>query len=380
MGGLASKICGGGTEKPPLASNTVSSYAAAYLGEYTDEKETFGIPAPVFEVGEKKKRSPSSGAATSDDDDDDDATTDSDEATRCASDDDGLGTSSDVASSIDPGSPGLAVAAWKSAEPEGGTPTAEPDEEGLTDSEKRDRAELKELTELIQKWKEPGALVRVPPRKVIPDSSNRAGTCLSVEHVHYLAHSFATQGFVPRKDNQGHDIPVLVRERVDSDLGAKAVRAWRAKLAEEPGFPPASYYEAGSFKGPELFTSLGNGHFNQALNLFACESSSIHDPNRRYAIREDRKLKEAVDIGVPALVLRGGMSPKERETVSRLLNSKREYRWIEKPDGSVDVSGAIEDTGNASQFERLSKELDAEELNCLIREKLKLKDSHRVGR
>ena len=51
----------------------------------------------------------------------------------------------------------------------------------------------------------------------------------------------------------------------------------------------------------------------------------------------------------------------------------------------MDVSGAIEDTGKATLFESLSKELDAEELSCLIREKLKaegrgLKDSHRVGR
>ncbi|CAJ1423020.1 unnamed protein product, partial [Effrenium voratum] len=123
-------------------------------------------------------------------------------------------------------------------------------------------AELGLLNDLISKWRVPG-VAKVAPRKVIPDFSNRGHTGLSVEHVHYLATSFKEKGFQKRNGNDGHDIPVLVRESPDSELGSKSIENWRSKLEDEKGFPPKEHYER-LFKGKELYTSLGNGHFNQA--------------------------------------------------------------------------------------------------------------------
>ena len=56
----------------------------------------------------------------------------------------------------------------------------------------RDRAELKVLNDLVHKYR--CGIERIPPRRVIPDYSNRGHTGLSVEHVHYLATRFLEKG------------------------------------------------------------------------------------------------------------------------------------------------------------------------------------------
>jgi len=212
---------------------------------------------------------------------------------------------------------------------------------------------------------------------VIPDFSNRGHTGLSVEHVHYLAKSFMEKGFQKRVDNKGHDIPVLVKESRLSDLGNKSVENWRSKIADEPGFPPSSHYER-LFAKDTLYTSLGNGHFNQALNLVSCECKSIYK-EEKYAVGGDRALREAIESGVDAIVLKADIPLRDRETISRLLNSKREYKWTVHQDGSVDIKDAKEDFTQVKQFEAMSKVLDAVELNCLVRAELGVKDSHRIG-
>eukprot|EP00747_Dinoflagellata_sp_TGD_P123519 gnl/TRDRNA2_/TRDRNA2_173831_c0_seq2.p1 gnl/TRDRNA2_/TRDRNA2_173831_c0~~gnl/TRDRNA2_/TRDRNA2_173831_c0_seq2.p1 ORF type:complete len:465 (-),score=105.12 gnl/TRDRNA2_/TRDRNA2_173831_c0_seq2:139-1533(-) len=246
----------------------------------------------------------------------------------------------------------------------------------VTSDANKDKEELELLNKIISEWREPGMQI-VPPRKVIPDFSNRAHTGLSVEHVHYLACSFRDKGFQKRVGDRGHDIPVVVRQPKDSDLGQKSIKNWREKLKEEDGFPPPEHYER-LFKEDLLFTSLGNGHFNQALNLFLNECKSIYG-DQPYRIGKDQALGEAVQQGVSSIVLRGDIPLRERETVSRLLNSKREYHWKVSPDGSVDISDANEDTKQCKQFEALSKVLDAVELNCLVRCELDIKDSKRIG-
>jgi len=244
------------------------------------------------------------------------------------------------------------------------------------DDANRDKEELALLNKLISEWRIPGMEV-VPPRKVVPDFSNRGHTGLSVEHVHYLATSFKEKGFQKRRGNAGHDIPVLVRESATSDLGKKSIQNWRSKLADEPGFPPKEHYER-LFSQPELYTSLGNGHFNQALNLFGNECASIYS-DKKYTIGGDAALREAVEEGVSSVVLRAAIPLRDRETISRLLNSKREYKWNVKEDGSLNILDADEDTSTCKQFEALSKVLDAVELNCLVRAELGVKDSHRIG-
>jgi len=244
------------------------------------------------------------------------------------------------------------------------------------DDPDKDRKELKLLNDTIQKFREPG-MFNIPPKKVIPDFSNRGHTGLSVEHVHYLAKSFKERGFIKRHGNTGHDIPVLVRETTSTELGKKSVANWREKLEDEPGFPPKEHYER-LFSGSEVFTSLGNGHFNQALNLFYNESKSIY-ADWNYEIGQDKDLYEAVHTGVQSIVLRPEISLRERETISKLLNSKREFKWNVNADGSLNILDAAEDTTQCKQFEALSKVLDAVELNCLVRTELGIKDSDRIG-
>jgi hypothetical protein len=240
----------------------------------------------------------------------------------------------------------------------------------------QDKEELALLNRLVCEYRLPG-LRKVAPRLVIPDFSNRGHTGLSVEHVHYLAKSFREKGFIERHGNKGHDIPVLVEEGTSSDLGKKSIANWRSKLADEPGFPPLEHYEK-TFRGSQMYTSLGNGHFNQALNLFLCECKDIYGENR-YLVGNDHKLKEAVEVGVDAIVLRNAIPLRDRETISKLLNSKREYKWQVAEDGSIDILDAKEDTHQVKQFEAMSKVLDAVELNCLVRAELNIKDSHRIG-
>eukprot|EP00448_Togula_jolla_P013057 CAMPEP_0170597220 /NCGR_PEP_ID=MMETSP0224-20130122/15593_1 /TAXON_ID=285029 /ORGANISM="Togula jolla, Strain CCCM 725" /LENGTH=455 /DNA_ID=CAMNT_0010921681 /DNA_START=59 /DNA_END=1426 /DNA_ORIENTATION=- len=246
----------------------------------------------------------------------------------------------------------------------------------VENSEDQDKAELLLLNSIIDKYRLPD-LLNIPPSQVIPDFSNRGHTGLSVEHVHYLAQSFAENGFKNRTGNSGHDIPVLVQEPSNSELGAKSIQNWRAKVSEEKGFPPKEHYER-LFTKSKIYTSLGNGHFNQALNLFLNECDSIYGKGK-YQIGKDKALHQAVHVGVSSIVLRSEITLRERETVSRLLNSKREYKWIVGQDGSVNIADATEDQTTCKQFEALSKVLDAVELNCLVRAELGVKDSHRIG-
>eukprot|EP00913_Durusdinium_trenchii_P021117 g19842.t1 len=93
----------------------------------------------------------------------------------------------------------------------------------------------------------------------------------------------------------------------------------------------------------------------------------------------DRDLKEAVYQGVGSIVLKGEIPLRDRETISKLLNSKREFKWNVNSDGSLNITDAYEDTTTCKQFEAMSKVLDAVELNCLVRSELGVKDSHRIG-
>lgn len=152
---------------------------------------------------------------------------------------------------------------------------------------------------------------------------------------------------------------------------------WRAKLKDEQGFPPQEHYER-LFKKPEFFTSLGNGHFNQALNLYFTESPDIYGSDK-YTIGNDQNLKEAVYSGVSSVILKASLPLRDREIISKLLNSKREFKWNIKPDGSLSIFDAAEDMTQVKQFEAMSKVLDAVELNCLVRSELGVKESHRIG-
>ncbi|OLQ08320.1 hypothetical protein AK812_SmicGene8177 [Symbiodinium microadriaticum] len=231
---------------------------------------------------------------------------------------------------------------------------------------KKDAEEVSLLCALVSQWREPTTF-KVLPRLVIPDFTNRAQTGLGVELLHYVATSIRQRGFQKRSGRQGHDIPVLVREPAGSDSKAEALRVWRARVADEEGFPPVRVRD-----DEEMFTSLGNGHFFQALNLFQTEWKAIND-DVHYSVGSDSLLEEALKEGVASVILRHSTPRPVRAKIAELLNAKREFQWTLNEDGTVDTGSSLENTDYCSQFEWLSKGMDAEQVNCLVRTHLGIK-------
>mmetsp|Transcript_107 Transcript_107/g.107 ORF Transcript_107/g.107 Transcript_107/m.107 type:complete len:251 (+) Transcript_107:60-812(+) len=220
-----------------------------------------------------------------------------------------------------------------------------------------------ELKELIERWREPD-MIPIRSDKIIPDWTNRERTGLSLEHIHNIATNMAKDGFKKREQGTGHDIPVLVREFPPSELGQRALQRWRVTCQDNAYFPPCLLEE----DAPEFFCSLGNGHFSQALNLFRNQTPSIFFYDQ-YSTGDDAALKEAIDIGVESIILRNDMAWQDRKFVSLMLNKTHDLQWNILPDGSVDITTNKEGP-KATQFEMLSKVLDAEELSALVRIKL----------
>jgi len=236
----------------------------------------------------------------------------------------------------------------------------------------KDAQDVALLQTLIAQWRE-GDLCRVRSRQVVPDFTNRAQTGLGVELVHFIAGSIRKHGFKKRIGNQGHDIPVVVRESPTSAFHAEALSLWRQRVAEDDGFPPVRINV-----DEELFTSLGNGHFFQALNLYACECKAINNLGYNYVIGNDADLIGAISLGVPSIVLRHDTPRPVRAKIAELLNMKRDFMWTLKDGGTVDVSEMAEDTSYCTQFEWLSKGMDAAQVDCLVRTHCRIRDSKRI--
>jgi len=227
------------------------------------------------------------------------------------------------------------------------------------------------LCALVAQWREKDT-VRVRSKQVVPDFTNRSQTGLGVELMHYIAKSIKEKGFKARTGKDGHDIPVLVREPPGSEFQGEALRVWRARVQDEEGFPPVRARD-----DEELFTSLGNGHFFQSLNLYDTEWQAIN-ADFRYSIGSDMALRKAVEEGVVSVVLRHETPRPVRAKIADLLNSKREFQWTLNDDGTVDTGKMGENSEYCTQFEWLSKGMDAEQVNCLVRIHLGIKDSKRI--
>jgi hypothetical protein len=222
----------------------------------------------------------------------------------------------------------------------------------------------------------------VRSKHVVPDSTNREQTLLSVEHVHFIAGRFAAEGFRKRTpgSSSGHDVPVLVRAPAGCPMGAAALAAWRKRAGEHAGFPRCDV-------APDArvwFTSLGNGHFNQALNLFRLNWVSLFTGERYVIPFADDALREAIEEGVESIILLPDTPRAARKELSLLLNRAHTARWTVREDtgevvvhASPPAPGAGADTDaeggeRVSQFEALSKVCDADELGALLRIKLRV--------
>ena len=108
------------------------------------------------------------------------------------------------------------------------------------------------LCELLTTWairsrKDGKILHRVRSDEIIPDTTNRENTGLSLEHVHFIAHSIGKNGFKRRDDYspdyQSHDIPVLIQESTQTLLGRESLSKWRVLTTEKKLFPPFPFPE-----------------------------------------------------------------------------------------------------------------------------------------
>lgn len=229
-----------------------------------------------------------------------------------------------------------------------------------------DAEAVSRLNTLLDQWRE-SSLVRVPSCDICPDWTNRAQSGLSLEHVHYIATMISRNGFKSRRRglrtvDGAHDVPVLIRERCTSALGGAALTRWKEVVAGNPRFP---HFMLGGKE--EFFCSLGNGHFSQALNLFRCEAKNLWT-ELPYLVHRDDALREALEDGVESVVLSGEMPAKDRRFVSDMLNKTHGGTWYVEADGRVRIE--VSTTTDYSQFVALSKVLDAEELSCLVRQKM----------
>ncbi|CAD7953311.1 unnamed protein product [Amoebophrya sp. A120] len=260
------------------------------------------------------------------------------------------------------------------------------------------KREVGQLKDLLTKYAESTRLQIVNCKNVIPDYSNRGHTGLSVEHVHKVSQSMA-KGFRERDITEndaktghvGYDIPVLVRETTQSSeengrgLGKESLKNWTGVVLENgTGFPKPSIHLLRKSQDVEVYCSLGNGHFFQALNNYRTGNKSIWtNANPRpdgeayveeYKVPEEDGanplLRDHVLNGVPSLILRPEISLKERTTICELLNKKSDYRWTltkgpdydpvtNRKDLIVDLDSLKEVDVKQSQFELLSKTLYA---------------------
>jgi len=235
----------------------------------------------------------------------------------------------------------------------------------------KDKEDVQLLQTLISQWREP-VLCNVLSCEVVPDFINRENTGVGVELVHYIAISIRDKGFKKRQDRTGHDVPVVVREPPGTASHQEAIRTWKERVAEEEGFPPVRIRE-----DQAMFTSLGNGHFFQALNLYACQCPGINE-SESYSIGDDKALHDAITIGVPSVVLKSATPRPVRAKIASLLNAKFEFRWTLRDDGTLDVSEVQEDNAYTPQFDSMSKHLDAVVVNSLVRSHLGIKESKRI--
>jgi len=239
----------------------------------------------------------------------------------------------------------------------------------------RPSPQVHELKRLIDKWREP-ELLMVRSNLIVPDTSNRSHTGLSVDHCHLIASMMLKDGFRSREaqyrrnNQQGHDIPVLVRGCRSSPISVESLAYWRSATHDEPDFPRVTIADG-------WFTSLGNGHFMQALNLFEQQCVSVFTEEAFTADPSDQALTKALHQGVQSIVLRSETPVQDRCQIALLLNKTHDYKWSVDASGAMDVRPEACENARHTLFEAQSKHLDSGWLTLQVRLELGLKTSDR---
>ena len=127
-----------------------------------------------------------------------------------------------------------------------------------------------ELNAALDAWCEHPRVRRVRCADVIPDFTNRERTGVSLEHAHGIALSMARDGF-----DEDHEVPVVVRERVDAFLRGPAYERWRAFTAANAAVMPPARDPASFAAHTHAYTTLGSSHLNLALRIVETNTPSI---------------------------------------------------------------------------------------------------------
>ena len=130
-------------------------------------------------------------------------------------------------------------------------------------------AVVSRLNDLISRWSDPASPRKVRPKDVIPDSTNREGTLVSIEHAHGIAMNILKEGF-----SESHEVPVVVRNDAGAMLrGGDAYKRWRRFVRDNAAVMPPLRSKRSWARSGVAYTTLGSSHLNLALRLVETEMS-----------------------------------------------------------------------------------------------------------
>ena len=237
-------------------------------------------------------------------------------------------------------------------------------------------AVVSRLNDLISRWSDPASPRKVRPKDVIPDSTNREGTLVSIEHAHGIAMNILKEGF-----SESHEVPVVVRADAGATLRGDAYKRWRRFVRDNAAVMPPLRSKRSWARSGVAYTTLGSSHLNLALRLVETDTPSVFGQEIHYAdaLARSEKLRDAVERGLRAVVLRDDTPFAARKEISLALNkaSLLGFRLGEDGVARTDASHAAATTTTAtatngverelSVYEALSRTLDSEELSSLAR-------------
>lgn len=223
------------------------------------------------------------------------------------------------------------------------------------------------LNRILAAWREPG-LKPVIPARAFPDAVNRGGVGggVSIEHAHGIACAIVSHGF-----DDHHDVPVVRRVSARALKDDPGYVRWVAHATANAAVLPDPRAAAA---GEHAFATLGSTHFMLAMRLIEGDVASVFGAGVSYGrCRKERGVREAIEGGVPSVIIREDCPRDARKTLSRLLNSAEDlgFRLDRETGFAVRVSRDGNNGGvrELTVFEALSRTLDAEELSSLARVK-----------
>ena len=214
-------------------------------------------------------------------------------------------------------------------------------------------AVVSRLNDLISRWSDPASPRKVRPKDVIPDSTNREGTLVSIEHAHGIAMNILKEGF-----SEAHEVPVVVRNDAGAMLrGGDAYKRWRRFVRDNAAVMPPLRSKRSWARSGVAYTTLGSSHLNLALRLVETDAPGCSD--RRFTTRTPSLVGEAAGRG-RTRASRGGPSgrhPFRRGRRSLGANKASAGFRLGRTAGAEARGGSDDDDGDERRREGLRMRL-----------------------